>query len=174
MNSAFSVFNLLRSALNAPSSYRTERQREIITQLKFISTFQSGEKIDVKHLRVEVNNYFTPFKRLIYGESRDTTLNFITSTIERSFEILLSTVHSEKKSDRLFCKNMIRDLSAAIQGLKNIQSTYSEDKLFWCNIETIIDAITTKISEVKDIAPTLFEEAAPSVVSEKKGKNSKD
>ena len=171
MNSAFSVFNFLRSALNAPSNYRSERQREIITQLKFISTFQSGEKIDVKHLRVELNNYFTPFKRLIYGESRDTTLNFLSSTIERSFEILLSNVHSDKKSDRLFCKNMIRDLTAAIQGLKNIQLTYSDDKLFWCNIETIIDAITTKISEVKDIAPALFEEANQAATVEKKGKN---
>jgi len=170
MNSAISVFNFFRSALNAPSSYRSERQREIITQLKFISTFQSGEKIDVKHLKVEVNNYFTPFKRLIYGESRDTTLNFLSSSIERSFEILLSNVHSEKKSDRLFCKNMIKDLTSAIQGLKNIQLTYSDDKLFWCNIETIIDSINTKISEVRDIAPNLFEETIP----EKKGKNLKD
>jgi len=49
---------------------RLERQREIITRLKFIGTLQPGNKIDVNNLRIETSDIFTSFKRMIYGEGR--------------------------------------------------------------------------------------------------------
>lgn len=157
MNSALSLISFVKHTF-VTNSFRAERQKEIITQLKFISTFEEGEKIDVKNLKVEQKNIFTPFKRLILGESRDTTYNFLSQTIERGFEILMSNIHSDKKSDKLFCKNMIKDLIAAKTGLTNIQQTYRDDKLFRCNIETLIESVDTKISEVKEVCPSLFTE----------------
>ena len=45
-------------------SINIEKNRETITKLKFIGTFQNGEKIDVKNIKIEQNNFFTPIKRM--------------------------------------------------------------------------------------------------------------
>jgi hypothetical protein len=54
------------------------------------------------------------------------------------------------------CKNILEDMIKAIKGLQNIQKTYKEDKLFYCNIETIIENIHFKLSEIKQKDPELF------------------
>lgn len=133
-----------------------ERNRDVVTRLKFIGTFLPGEKIDVKNLRVESNNILTPIKRLFQGESRDNTFSFLNTTIERAFEIVNAYCKSEKISERLLCKNILEDMVKAIKGLQNIQKTYKDDKHFYCNIETIIENIDSKLSEVKDKCPELF------------------
>lgn len=133
-----------------------EYNRDIITRLKFIGTFAPGEKIDIKNLRIESNNILTPIKRLIQGESREQTYSFINSTIERSFDIVKSYSTSERVSERLMCKNILEDMIKAIKGLQNIQKTYKDDKLFYCNIETIIENIHSKLSEVKVKDPEIF------------------
>ena len=133
-----------------------ERNRDIVTRLKFIGTFQPGEKIDVKNLRIESNNIFTPIKRLIQGESREQTYSFLNNTVDRAFEIVIAYGKSEKISERLLCKNILEDMIKAIKGLQNIQKTYKDDKLFYCNIETIIETIHSRLSETKDKYSELF------------------
>ena len=54
------------------------------------------------------------------------------------------------------CKNILEDMIKAIKGLQNIQKTYKDDKLFYCNIETIIENIHSKLSEVKHKDPEIF------------------
>jgi hypothetical protein len=44
----------------------------------------------------------------------------------------------------------------SVYGLKNIQKTYSNDKLFGCTIDTIIDNIKAKCMEIKLKKPDLF------------------
>ena len=105
-----------------------EKNRETITHLKFISLFQPGEKINVTNLYVESNSIITPIKRMLLGESRDTTLNFINHTIERSFEIIQTLSFSEHFSEKMLCTSVIGDLVKAVQGLKNIQKTYTNNK----------------------------------------------
>ena len=65
-----------------------EKNREIITRLKFIATFQPGEKINTSMLHIESNSLITSIRRTLNGESRNTTLQFISNTIDRSFEII--------------------------------------------------------------------------------------
>jgi hypothetical protein len=134
-----------------------EKNRETITKLKFIGTFQNGEKIDVKNLKIEQNNFFTPIKRMLYGDGRNNTIIFLTSTIERSFEIVQSFCNSDRKSEQIFCSNIIFDLIKATHGLKNIQKTYKEDKMFACNIDILIECIQAKITELKEKYPHLFQ-----------------
>ena len=133
-----------------------EKNRETITKLKFIGTFQNGEKIDVKNLKIEQNNFFTPIKRMLYGDGRNNTIIFLTSTIERSFEIVQSFCNSDRKSEQIFCSNIIFDLIKATHGLKNIQKTYKEDKMFACNIDILIECIQAKITELKEKYTHLF------------------
>lgn len=134
-----------------------EKNRETITKLKFIGTFQNGEKIDVKNLKIEQNNFFTPIKRMLYGDCRNNTIIFLTSTIERSFEIVQSFCNSDRKSEQIFCSNIIFDLIKATHGLKNIQKTYKEDKMFACNIDILIECIQAKITELKEKYTHLFQ-----------------
>lgn len=154
-----SLANSIKLLLSNDKNYGiTEKNRDTITKLKFISTLQSGEKIDVKNLRVETNTILTPIKRMLFGESRDTTITFLNSTIERSFEIIQAYCYSDKKSEQIFCSNIILDLAKCIEGLQNLQKTYKEDNLFVCNIDTIIENIKGKLIELKERFPSLFRE----------------
>jgi len=130
--------------------------RDTIIKLKFIGTFQSNEKIDVRNLRVEQNTIFTPIKRMFYGESRNTTFDFLNTIIEKSFNIINSFIRTDKLSEKIFCKNILNDLVNCISGLKNIQRTYTDDKLFFCNVQTLIESIQAKLIEIKEQYPEIF------------------
>jgi hypothetical protein len=140
-----------------------ERNKETITHLKFIGTFQPAEKIDVRNLQIETNNIFTPIKRMLLGESRNTTLGFLSGTIERSFDIISSYVHSDRTSDRIYCTNIVSDLLKAVNGLKNVQKTYKEDKLFMCQIDTVIESIQGKLTELQEKFPVIMPPETQSV-----------
>ena len=156
-NKMSNIVHALKYVINTSGDYnRSERQREVITHLKFIGTILPGEKLDTKNLKIESNNFFTPFKRMIFGDSRDSSYNFMCGTIERSFEIIYSYCQSERKSEQLFCINIINDLIKAVLGLKNMQKTYKDDKMFVCNIETLVENIEAKLTELKEKYPVLF------------------
>lgn len=151
------MFSTLKLMFNSDkTSANLERNREIITRLKFIATFQPGEKINTNQLIIESNSLFTPLKRKLNGESRQSTLKFITETIERSFEIIQSLLFSEQISEKMICTNILKDMIQVITGLNNIQKTYKEDKIFVCTIDTLIDNIKAKCTEIKIKKPDLF------------------
>ncbi len=165
------MIGTIRSIATVNDTTKMDRQREIITKLKFIGTFQPGEKIDVNNLRIEDKTLFTPLKRLFFGEGRDKTFNFLSLTIERSIEIIQNYVLSDRISERIYCSNLINDLFKAVIGLKNIQETYREDKMFVCNIDILIENVDAKLTEIKErfpeimmIKPTMYsiEQEAPS------------
>jgi hypothetical protein len=145
----FSMYALKILLSTSSKNSLEEKNRDCITDLKFIGTIQSGEKLDVKNRRIETDKIYTPIKRLFFGESRDTLYVFVNNTIDRIFEIITSKSNSENISDKYMCKNIINDLVKSVVGLKNIQKTYKEDKRFSCNIETIIETIQAKLTELK-------------------------
>ena len=138
------------------SSHSFETAQEIITRLKFIGTIESGEKLDVRNMRIETNTMFTPVKRMFFGESRDATLAFCSNTIERAFAITYSLAISDKPSDNKVCAHLLRDMNKAIIGLVNIQQTYKDDKMFVCNIETLMESIQAKILDVQQRYPEIY------------------
>jgi hypothetical protein len=150
MNTLKSIFN------NDKRDLYNERNRDIIIKLKFIGTFQPGEKIDVRNLKIEDNTIITPIKRTIFGESRDSTYTFLSSTIERAFDIILVYANSDKTSEKIICKNILNDVIKAVNGLQNIQKTYDSDKMFYCNVETLVECIHAKLSEIKEKHPSIF------------------
>jgi hypothetical protein len=146
----------------------TEKNHETITHLKFIGTFQPNEKINIRNMTIENQTVITPLLRLFYGESREKTHTFLRNTIDRSFEIVNSIMYSEKLTDKSTVKNIIKDLMKAITGIKNIQKTYRDDKLFVCNMENMIEQISAKVYEIHQIKPDLIdlEDFVNSVTSE--------
>ena len=133
-----------------------ESTHEVITRLKFISMVKRDEKINVKNMYIQPKNMFTSISRLFNQESRDTTLNFLTMTFNRVFEIITDYTFTQKSVDKMLIMSIINDLSLSINGLKNLQYTYSDDRLFVCHIETLIEMINSKIREIKDYKPEWF------------------
>ncbi len=143
---------------NERKSQTSERNRETLTHLKFIGTFQPGEKINTRSLSIEPNNILTPIMRRIFGEGRDATYQFLVNTIERTFEIIQFQVVSTRMSDKLQAQNTVCDLIKAIHGLKNLQKTYKDDKLFTCNLESLIETIHSRLSELQSQYPDVIKE----------------
>ena len=144
---------------NERKSQVSERNRETLTQLKFIGMFQPGEKINTRSMCIEPNNIFTPIIRRIFGEGRETTLQFLSNTIERTFEIIQYQVVSTRMADQLQAQNTVTDLIKAIIGLKNLQKTYKDDKLFYCEIETLIETIHTRLVEFQTQYPDIIKQS---------------
>jgi len=133
-----------------------ESTHEVITRLKFISMVKRDEKINVKNMYIQPKNMFTSISRLFNQENRDTTLNFLTMTFNRVFEIINYYTYTQKPIDKLYVLSIINDLKSSIKGLENLQYTYSEDRLFVCHIETLIEMINSKIREINNYKPEWF------------------
>lgn len=159
MNYATPVLKMLHQNICLDSKKGPlESTHEVITRLKFISMVKRDEKINVKSMYIQPKNMFTSISRLFNQESRDTTLNFLTMTFNRVFEIITYYTYTQKPIDKISIMSIINDLSLSINGLTNLQHTYSDDRLFVCHIQTLIEMINSKIREVKEFKPELFEE----------------
>jgi len=153
--SAKAVFDFLK-LVTPTNGHSFESTSDTLTRLKFIGTLEPGEKLDVRNLRIESNTLFTPIKRLFFGEGREATFAFTYSTIERAFAILYSLAATDKVSDSLLCANILHDMNKAIAGLMNLQATYRDDKMFACNVETLVQTIQAKMLEVQQKYPDIW------------------
>jgi len=130
---------------------KMDAHNDIITRLKFISKISKGEKLNVKNGTpfVQSNDVLTRLSRTFFHkDNRNNTLNFIRNTIERSFEIISLYKTSDKKSDKSMCDNICKDLNAAIRGINNLKDTYSSDTMFCCEIDTILQKIQSRLTEL--------------------------
>ena len=63
-----------------------ESDKEVMSRLKFIGKVQKGEKINVKYMFVQPEGIATRISRtLINQDNRNNTLNFVRSTITRTY-----------------------------------------------------------------------------------------
>lgn len=127
-----------------------ESDKEVISRLKFIGKVQKGEKINVKYMFVQPEGIVTRISRtLIHQDNRSNTLNFVRSTISRTFEIISTYSSSPKQSQRHICFHVITDLKNAKNGLANLKDTYLDDIKFTCDIDTLIQEINAKLNEIE-------------------------
>jgi hypothetical protein len=123
-------------------------EQEIVSSLKFIGKVKKGEKINTHHMYVQPEGIFTNLKRTFWiRDNRNNTLTFIQDTISRSFELLLTYERSEKEIQKLLAEKIVKDLRIASISLQNFQSTYFDDTKFCCDIDTIIEHISAKLSQ---------------------------
>ena len=139
-----------------------ESDTEVISRLKFIGKIQKGEKINVKYMFVQPEGIVTRISRtLINQDNRQNTLNFVRSTVSRTFEIITTYSSSNKDSQRHICTNIIQDLKLAMNGLTNLKDTYLSDIKFCCDIDTMLQEIDAKLIEMdpkKDVEEKSDEE----------------
>lgn len=133
-----------------------ENNEEIISRLKFIGHIQKEEKIDVRHVSRQPNNLITKFYRsIVYPDNRTNSLKFIKDVINRSFEIIENFMI---KGDIVTCKVIFSDLLKAKNGMFNLKYTYNEDTKFCCDLDVVIENVSSKISVFQEKHPELFQE----------------
>lgn len=123
---------------------------DVISNLKFISKVDKGEKINTNHMFVQQDNLLTSISRTFYNkDNRIKTFHFLKKTIERSFELIEGMiVRLESKRDestRVNCTNMIADLKSAREGIENLKNTYITDIKFCCDMDTLVQEINAKL-----------------------------
>jgi hypothetical protein len=138
-------------------SISSDSRHQALTRLKFIGKLQPGDKIDSKNIKVESPSLWTPIKRLfLTGDSRDTSLDFFRSTIERCLEIVAGKLSSSAVSDKIFCAHTLKDLIRAVTGLQNSQKTYADDNFTVCELEVLIQGVQARIFEIQKSFPDLL------------------
>jgi hypothetical protein len=150
------LYDVFKTVGPSPTSISFETTQEILTKLKLIGALKPGEKLDVRNLKIENNTILTPLKRMFFGNGRDATFAFCCNTIDRSFSILFTLAITNKTSECMICKHILLDMENAIEGLKNVQITYKDDKMFFCNIETLVQTIQAKVIDVHEKYPCLI------------------
>lgn len=123
-------------------------------KLKFIGKIKPNDKINVKHLYIQPNNFISKISRsVLYHDERENALSFVYSTIEKTLENINITLMDPKdvkldpsKEDRII--NIVTDLKNAMYGIKNLAMTYSEDKFFCCKIEVLIQEINATLKSM--------------------------
>lgn len=146
---------------NQTDSITMENNEEVISRLKFIGHIEKEEKINIRQCSRQPNNIFTKLSRtLIYPDNRYNSLKFIKDVILRSFEIIENLIHNRYT---LTCKSIITDLVKAKQGMLNLKYTYNDDTKFCCDMDVLIEQVTTKLTHIKEHHPSLFEHKSDTV-----------
>lgn len=124
---------------------------DIIPKLKFISRLNKGDKINVKNLYIQPNNFINKISRsFIHVDDRTNTLFFVNNTIKKGFELFLQHIENKNSFDHILCQNILVDLKNSINGLLNLKETYGDDIMFICKIDALIEEIEARLIEIEN------------------------
>ena len=131
--------------------------QDTISKLKFISKVSKGDKINSKELMLQSDGIVTKISRSVYNvDNRQNALTFIQNTINSGFNYLNNYAKSEKSGERLLAKNLYNDLHSAKNGISNLRTTYSDDIMFCCTLDTYFQSIDVRLLEFKEQFPALI------------------
>jgi len=123
---------------------------DIIPKLKFISRLNKGDKINVKNMYIQPNNFLNRIIRSFFHvDDRTNTLMFVNHTVKKSFELFLEHINSNNAFDIILCQNIILDLKNAKNGLINLKETYISDIMFICKIDALLEETDARLMEIE-------------------------
>lgn len=138
-------------------SINSDSITEVITRIKLIGSIKDGEKLNVKNMTIQNKSLWTSITRAFYQENRDDTTCFISSSINRGFEIIDSKLTSTSTADKLLCRKCIVDIRESTIGIKNLQNTYFYDRRVCCLLQTIIERINNQLCELYEKYQWMFD-----------------
>ena len=125
---------------------------ELLSNLKFLSKINKDQKINVRDMFIQENNWTTSLSRTVYKvDNRKNTLHFIQNLITTSFSTCKSLIHSDNKSDYTMAQSLLKGILNSRNGIENLKYTYKDDIHFACILDTIIENINVQITEFNDI-----------------------
>lgn len=131
--------------------------QDTISKLKFISKVSKGDKINSKELLLQSDGIVTKISRSVYNvDNRQNALTFIQNTINSGFNYLSNFAKSEKSSEKLLAKNLYHDLLSAKSGITNLRTTYSDDTMFCCTLDTYSQSIEVRLTEFNEQFPDMI------------------
>lgn len=134
-----------------------DSNEEIISKLKFIGKVRQGEKINIRNMAVQQEGLLTKISRsFISVDNRMNTLEFIKTTMSRSFQLVYTFIASGSVSSKKMASNIITDIESSKTGIKNIQGTYSSDIMMSCKLDAILEDIDAKLMELREKHPEQF------------------
>jgi len=123
---------------------------DIIPKLKFISRLSKGDKINVKNMYIQQNNFYNWISRSFFNiDDRANTLMFVHTTVKRGFDLLLHHIDSSNPFDIILCQNLYQDLRNTKIGFLNLRETYIEDVMFTCKIDALVEETDAKLTELE-------------------------
>lgn len=127
-----------------------ETTSDALSQLKFIGQIRPGTKIHVAGRRLEDPSWLTSISRwLLWPDRRDNAYDFLASTFTRSFEILNNYIDSGTLAKQSQARQILRDLRLALNGVKALKRTYTDDALFCCKLDTLREEVEARIEEIE-------------------------
>jgi hypothetical protein len=127
---------------------------ELLSNLKFLSKIKKDQKINVRDMFIQENNWTTSLSRTVYKvDNRKNTLHFIQNLINNSFSTCKTLINnnSDNKSDYTMAQSLLKGLLNSRNGIQNLKYTYKEDIHFACVLDTIIENINVQITEFNEI-----------------------
>ena len=130
---------------------------EIISKIKFIGRIQKGEKINVRNMCVQQNNWITRISRTFFTcDDRLNAFHFVENILKRAFEIISLNRSSMKISDRCLVSNMIADIKESLKGVENLKEAYATDIMYCCKLDTLIQDTNSRLTELEIYATSVF------------------
>jgi hypothetical protein len=134
-----------------------ESQQDTICKLKFLGRIGKGEKINVKELTLQTEGWVTAVKRTVWTvDNRNNTMSFIQTIIQGGFNLITSLNKSDSLGNKQLAQSMVIDINKARNGIANLKTTYSDDTFFCCGIDTYMETIVARLSELKTKHVDLF------------------
>ena len=134
---------------SVPYSVKMDSNKEVISNLKFIGKLKKGDKINTKFMYVQPDGITTRISRtFINYDNRNNALHFVDKTVNDAIKLIELYSDSNKMLEKKMCRHLVDDLKASKVGLVNLKETYSEDLKFKCDMETILQSIDSKLSEM--------------------------
>jgi len=122
----------------------------VLSKLKFLSKIKPNEKINVKNMTlVEHDRFQVNLYRFVYGESRQTTLDFINSVLSEAIDICSSYLFREEKFYRQIGGMLLEGVEECRQGITNLTTTYTDDRMFVSKLDTLMKTLNIKMDELK-------------------------
>ena len=127
-----------------------ETQNETISKLKLIGRISNGDKLNVKGMFLQRDNFFTKISRwLYYIDNRNNTVNFVRSVIYNTFTIINNLSKSNKRYDNLILLNVLEDMESAKAGILNLMKTYEDDIKMNCDLLCLIESISVELTKYR-------------------------
>ena len=141
---------------------------QLLLDLKILSQIKKNDKICTNNDQLSIDNprIFQGFSRWFYNNSRDSTMEYIETTLHSTLYftnlILTNESISPDSSSHLpnqkfhdnnseLLKKFYLEMLHSVEGLKNLKATYEQDITIASRIQLVIDKLEERINKIDDI-----------------------
>ena len=124
---------------------------ELLSSLKFLSKVKKDEKINIREMFIQPNNWTTSLSRSLYKvDNRKNTLHFIQYLILSTFTLSKQLLNSNNNAEHVMADSLLKAVINSKNGIKNLKYTYQDDIHFACILDTIMEHIDVQILQIKE------------------------